>query len=381
LRIGFVSAQDAFNVTSWSGIPFQIMEQLRANNADFDLLSPLRSRAKYLFAPSKLMAVANRSSVTLDHFPLVLRDYARQIERFAKERRIDVIFCTSTIPITLVDCGKPIITWTDSVFHAMHDYYGKAFANMTLNAIKRGKWQEKTALQNCTMAAFASTWALEGARELTGPEKLRVIPFGSSLPVQHTGQDIARQAIGKRTRRKNECELLFIGVNWQRKGGAIAVEVAKLLNENGIRTNLKVAGSRPEGEIPEFVEPLGFINKSSEFGMQKLIDLYRNADFFILPTQAEAAGIVFSEASSFGLPSITYATGGVTDYVRNGVNGVCLEAGAPAACFATEIRRILSSPSEYEFLANGAFREYEQRLNWSTSVKRLIVYCEECASR
>jgi glycosyltransferase involved in cell wall biosynthesis len=228
------------------------------------------------------------------------------------------------------------------------------------------------------VAAFASTWALEGARKLTKAEKLRVLPFGSSLPVKHTARDIACQAADKRTRRKNECELLFIGVNWQRKGGAIAVETARLLNENGIRAKLRVAGSQPEGQIPHFVEPLGFINKSSEEGLQKLIDLYRSADFFILPTQAEAAGIVFSEASSFGLPCITYATGGVPEYVRNGVNGFCLEPGAPAARFATEIQRILSDHSEYEALATGGFQEYVQRLNWETSVGHLIRLCAQC---
>ena len=79
--------------------------------------------------------------------------------------------------------------------------------------------------------------------------------------------------------------------------------------------------------------------------MQRLIQLFRGADFLILPTKAEAAGIVFSEASAYGLPSVTYATGGVTDYVRSGVNGVCIDPGGTAADFAAEIQRMLESPA------------------------------------
>ena len=163
------------------------------------------------------------------------------------------------------------------------------------------------------------------------------------------------------------------------KGGAIAVEAARLLNEAGIDTRLRVVGSKPEGEIPPFVEVLGFVNKSTESGMQRLIQLFRGADFFILPTKAEAAGIVFSEASAYGLPSVTYATGGVTDYVRSRVNGVCIDPGGTAADFAAEIQRMLESPAEYEAYALRAFNEYKSRLNWESSVRQLVHLCAQCA--
>ena len=156
-------------------------------------------------------------------------------------------------------------------------------------------------------------------------------------------------------------------MNWERKGGAIAVETARLLNDAGFETKLRVVGSQPEGEIPPFVEVLGFINKSTNEGKNRLVELFRHADFFILPTKAEAAGIVFSEASSYGLPSLAYATGGVTDYVRDGVNGICIEAGGSAARFAEEIQKLLESPGEYEAYAIGAFQEYKNRLNWPSS--------------
>jgi glycosyltransferase involved in cell wall biosynthesis len=351
---------------------------MRAQKADVELLSPLKARAKYMLAPVKLMARARGKSVTLDHFRVVLEDYSRQIRRFVRDRSIDVVFSTSSIPITLLDCGKPIVIWSDAVFHSMNEYYAGTFANMTSTAVKRGLWQEETSLRNCTIAAFASTWALEGAQRFARSASLRVLPFGSSLPVRHAEEDIARRAAKKRVKRMRRCELLFVGSDWERKGGETAVETARLLNERGIETKLRIVGSQPEGELPRFVESFGFINKSSEKGMQKLIDLFRVSDFFILPSNAEAAGIVFSEASSYGLPSLAYATGGVTDYVRNGVNGFCFEPGTGAEAFASEILRIMEDPAEYESLSVQAFAEYRNRLNWETSVRRLIGFCMEC---
>ncbi len=362
-------------MTAWSGIPFQILRQLRLQDADVHVLSPLRTRTKYLLSSAKLLASAKGQSLTLDHFSIVLRAYAKQIEAFVKDSSIDVIFSPSTIPITLVGCGKPIVTWTDAVFHAMHEYYSDTFSKMTKAGVNRGKWQEEKALNNCSIAAFASTWALNGARQLTEASKLRMLPFGSSLPVHHTAEDVTLSAAEKRSTRKNACELLFVGVNWKRKGGDIAVETARLLNEAGIQTKLRIVGSQPERDLPSFVEVLGFINKSTQDGMHRLIDLFQRSDFFILPTKAEAAGIVFSEASSYGLPSLAYATGGVPDYLRDGVNGVCVVTGEPAARFATEIQRILINPEEYGSYAVGAFREYRERLNWETSVSRLIEIC------
>ena len=260
----------------------------------------------------------------------------------------------------------------------MNDYYGATFGNLTAGALARGMWQEETALRNCCMAAYASTWALEGARQITDGTKLRLLPFGASLPVCHSEGDVVKFAMEKRTIRPRKCELIFVGADWERKGGDIAIQTALLLNEAGIETRLRVVGSHPEKELPRFVEALGFIDKASESGVQKLVELFRSADFLILPTRAEAAGIVFSEASAYGLPSVTYATGGVTDYIRNGVNGICLEPGSSAARFADSIEQMMASPAEYTGYCTRAFREYKERLNWERSVQKLIEMCAQC---
>jgi glycosyltransferase involved in cell wall biosynthesis len=375
MRIGFVSIYDVTDARAWSGIPSQILKELRAQGIEVEIISPLSQTIKFLLTPSKLIAKAKGEKRSFDHLPFVLRSYARQIESHIRRHPVDVIFSTSTIPITLLECKAPIIVWTDAVFHLMFDYYGGPFTNMSKDAVDQGKWQEETALERCAIAAYSSTWAMETAKQLTDAAKVRLLPFGSSVPVRHAASDIAASAKRKRETRKNQCELLFVGVDWERKGGETAVKTAQLLNESGIATRLKVVGCRPQAIYPPYVEFAGFIDKNGAEGQERIAAMFREADFFILPTKSEAAGVVFSEASSFGLPSLAYATGGVPDYVRNGVNGECLPAGSPASEFAERIKNWLSDAAQYEALAVRAFGEYEERLNWRKSVERLIQFC------
>jgi glycosyltransferase involved in cell wall biosynthesis len=162
---------------------------------------------------------------------------------------------------------------------------------------------------------------------------------------------------------------LFVGIGWERKGGAIAVQAARRLNEAGIATTLRVVGSAPPGPMPSFVEILGFINKREPEGYRRLIDLYRTSDIFILPSRAEAFGVVVSEAAAFGMPALVCATGGLTETVREGKTGFQLPLEDDGTLFAEKATTILRN---YEQFAVNAYAEYQTRLNWETSVNLLV---------
>lgn len=377
MKIGFVCVEDATDVKSWSGIPFQILEHLREQNVEIELFSPLkRDYRRRLILPGALARIQGRPAL-FDKHPVASRSFARQLLIKLRENPVDVVFSTNSAPITLLECAQPIVLWTDAVFHSLHDYYHGSFTNLTNEVVQRSKRQEEEALRHCAIAAFSSTWATEAAKRLTDPQKVRMLPFGPNVPSQHSEEQIALAAKKRRERGPGECELLFVGIDWPRKGGDIAIEVARLLNEKGIMTRLRLVGGKPAQALPDFVEHLGFIDKNSKDGLHRLSDLYCEADFFILPTRAEAAGIVFCEANSFGVPSLTYATGGVPDYVRNDVNGVCLPPGAPASRFAEAISEILSTPGRYQGLSSGAFHEFRTRLNWPNSIRLLLEFCKQ----
>ncbi len=378
LRIGFVCEGDPADVHTWSGIPHQILQRLRAAEfgVDVEVLGPLDQRKKVLLAPYWAYARTRGTTAQLHRFPTMRVSYANQIARWLRRTPVDVIVSTSSIPVADLVCEQPIVLWQDAVFQTMVGYYDD-YSRLLPRSIRYGRQQERTALQTCAVAAYASEWAARGAGLLTDPAKVTVLPFGASFSVRHGAADIRSWTRARRRRGTSRCELLFIGVDWDRKGGAIAVETARILNRNGIRTRLTVVGCRPPKPLPDWVRVLGFISKRTPEGRDRLEALLQTSDLFILPTQAEAAGIVFCEASAYGLPSLAYATGGVPDYVRDGVTGICLPPGTPAAGFASAIADCIADEARYERLCRAAFEDYETRLNWDTSVHKLIALCDD----
>lgn len=377
LRIALVSVLDATDLRTFSGITYHVLEQLREQGVDVEVISPLKRDFRYVLAPAAILARIRKRGSSMEHYRIALRSYARQIVDHLRLHPVDVVFATSSIPIALLPEPFPVVYWTGSLYHQMEDYYGGAFGDPTPSARRRGRQVEELALARAMFAIYASRWGADAARQLIDPAKIRVLPWGAGVKVQHTSQDVSGWAKQKRAQRPGRCELLFIGIDWERKGGHLAVEIARLLNEQGVRTRLRVVGCRPQEPLPDFVEVIGHVNKRTPEGRQRFEDLCRDADFFILPTLAEAAGIVFCEACAYGLPSITFDTGGVSDYVRHEVTGFCFPAGTVPGDFANAILKTLKDPSRYEALAANAFHEYETRLNWKTSVRGLIEILRE----
>ena len=377
IRLGFVCPEDPSDVKSWSGVPFHLLGALKRQDASIEVFGPLKRNFRYPLLPFKIAARLIGKDVEFNRFPMALRSYARQLQQKMREHTVDVILSTSSIPIAMLECSVPIVFYTDGIFHAIHGYYGGMWDRLTSGAVRRGKWQEEAALERCTMGVYSSNWAAEGARKLTQPDKIRVVPFGANISVNHDIQTVQKWVSERLDRRPSECRLLFIGVDWVRKGGTIAVETARLLNEKGVNATLTVVGCQPDEELPDCVEVIGFLNKQSSEGRKQLEELYRHATFFILPTRAEASAIAYCEASAFGVPSLTLRTGGVEDYVRDGINGFCLPYDSKPEDLARSIMNIIKDRDRYSALCLGAFNEYENRLNWDNTASLLVNLCRE----
>ena len=96
-----------------------------------------------------------------------------------------------------------------------------------------------------------------------------------------------------------------------------------------------------------------------------------------MPTMNECFGIVFSEASSFGVPSLSTKTGGVVSAVKDGINGKTFDISANAMEYVDYILYYFNNFEEYKKLALSSFNEYETRLNWNVSGQQIMKYIEE----
>jgi phosphatidylinositol alpha-1,6-mannosyltransferase len=93
---------------------------------------------------------------------------------------------------------------------------------------------------------------------------------------------------------------------------------------------------------------------------------YAAADVSIFPVKTirgdvEGFGMVAIEAASHGLPTVAYAVGGVPDAVADGLSGLLVSPGDPAA-FATAVQDVLArGPSSF----SEGCRAFAQRFAWA----------------
>src|SRR5260370_37309453 len=155
------------------------------------------------------------------------------------------------------------------------------------------------AIKKASLLVYPSAWAAQSAIEDYHADKQKVhfMPFGANF------EAIPPREIAEKRKKSDRCKLLFVGTDWQRKGGDIAFETLLKLEEMGIQAVLIVCGcTPPHTSSHERMTVIPFLDKNDEKQRQELEQLYVTSDFLLLPTRQECFGMVFCEASSFGLP-------------------------------------------------------------------------------
>jgi len=377
MKIAYVTTYDAIDIRNWSGIGYYMAKALENQSLSLAYIGSLREKYLLLFGVKRYLydRLLNKKYLR-DREPLILKNYARQVAKKLAGLSIDIVFSPSSIPIAYLECGQPIVFWTDATFAGMMDFY-PGWSSLCKETIKNGNAMEKSALNRCRLAIYSSEWAAQTAVGYykIDRSKVKVIPFGANIECNRNFDDI-RKIVNSRP--SNKCKLLFLGVDWLRKGGNIALEIAKELNKSGFETELTIVGCQPiiDKPLPSFVRSLGFISKSTKKGLNKINSLLAESHFLLLPARAETFGVVFCEANSFGVPCLSTHVGGIPTAIRDDINGKTFSRDANITEYCTYISNLFSNYSQYKNLALSSFNEYQSRLNWSVAgqtVKKLLM--------
>jgi glycosyltransferase involved in cell wall biosynthesis len=363
-----VTTHDPLDVRSWSGIPYYMSRALARQGLKVEYVGPLRGTSVWLLLTKKYFyAYFRKKRYLTDREPMLSRAYARQVVAQLSRLDVDVVFSPGTVPIASLAPKQPMAFWTDATFAGNVDFYPK-LSNLCEESLRNGHRLELAALGTSVAAIYSSDWAAESAVNCyqTDPAKVHVVPFGANIDAAPP-VPVVRRLIQERVR--GTCKLLFMGVEWERKGGDIAVAVARELNARGIPTELTVVGCAPKlkGAPLSFVHSRGFISKASEEGRAELERLLAETHFLVLPARADCTPIVLCEANAMGVPCITTRVGGIPSLIRDGVNGMTFALNTTPAAYATFIASVFVDYRAYSELALGAVDEYHSRLNWSTS--------------
>lgn len=377
MKLAYVTTYDARSLTGsneWSGLGYYIAQSLENQFVPVEYIGPLED-------PITLQGIRkikrhyydlfHQKNYQKDADPLTLKSYASQVAKKLNSTKSDIVFSAAINPIAYLECEQPIVFWADGTFANIQDFY-PLYSNLPKEVIEDWHRMEKLALHKCKLAIYSSDWAAKSAIYDYGadPSRVKVVPFGANIENVLTFETV-KDAIDPRP--TDQCKLLFIAVDWIRKGGNVAYQVAKKLNESGLKTELTVVGCQPliEGKLPDFVKALGFISKSTNEGKMRIQKLFLESHFLILPTLADCTPIVFSEANSLGVPCLSTTVGGVPTMIHNNVNGRLFDKDADISKYCDYITDVFADYSKYKNLALSSFYEYESRLNWKVAGQKV----------
>ncbi len=145
------------------------------------------------------------------------------------------------------------------------------------------------------------------------PEKVKVI---------YPGVDVSKLTPSQPKKAEQKpFNILFIGTDFKRKGGEDVVAV--FLNQFSDRAELHLVTKAP---IP-YQHPRIHIHKNIKAYTPQWLNLYHQADVFVMPTHFEGFGWVFLEAMAAGLPVIATDINAIPEMVTHGETGFLIQPG------------------------------------------------------
>lgn len=290
---------------------------------------------------------------------------AQQISEKLENFGSDLVVSVDINLLSYLECKQPSILWVDTLYAGLINFYTD-YSNLCRETIRQLHKLDQLALKRCELAIFSSDWAAKTAIHQYGtdPNKVKVIPSGANVECDRTLDDVQSMILARPTDR---CKLLFLGVDWHRKGGDVALKIATQLNQSGLKTELSVVGCKPDLDesSAQFVRSFGFIDKSTESGAKQINQLIAESHFLILLSRAETYGNVLCEANSFGVPCLSTCVGGIPTIIKDDVNGKLFELNAEIEEYCTYLSNLFNDYAQYQKLGLSAFQEYENRLNWA----------------
>ena len=373
-RIAFLTSFDPSDERKLSGSSYHMLKALERKGCMVSILGPVKAR-NILKSRIARLTQSFKKPYHLGHSYLMASLYANAFKKKLRKQHFDCIFAPrSSTEIALLNTQIPIIYYSDTTFASLYNYY-EWFSNFMRISVREGNSIEKAALDNSTLTVFSSEWAAASAIKdyNTDAGKISVVPMGPNLRRIPTGASVLKP------KSNDACKLLFIGVEWERKGGQIAFDTLKALKEKGVKASLTILGCTPPPSCrDQDVHVIPRLDKSKPDQYQIFEELLSTHHFFILPTRAECFGVVFCEASAFGLPSITTDTGGIPSAVRNGINGYRLSLDAPASEYAERIAGIFNDYEKaYIPLSISSRKLFEEELNWDAFAAKMMALFEK----
>lgn len=190
-------------------------------------------------------------------------------------------------------------------------------------------------------------------------------------------KDITEKALRSSVARGNGgVRILFLGRNFERKGGDLVLDSFLTLKGDFSDLELVIAGCPPRDLDYEGVTELGWLDKDTPDGKRKLLNAFAEADVFCMPTRFDAFGIVYVEAMYFGLPCVGSDIYAVPEIIDHGETGFVVSPDDQDG-LTEQLRRLIARPKLRREMGRAGRRRAVERFSWSTVAERIVSATEE----
>lgn len=222
-------------------------------------------------------------------------------------------------------------------------------------------------LSRCTFVAPWSEWAARSFVDDYGvpPERVKVIP---------PGVDLTQWTVPNRPEisRDEPFKLLFVGADFERKGGPLLVDVFRHYLAD--RCELHLVTKADVAESPGIRVYRGFgINEPG------LLDLYARCHALVLPTRADCFSLASIEAMACGLPVISCPVGGIPEIVIPGHTGLLIPPDDGRALLSA-IESLLQNRAHAQALGRHGRATVEQHFDTAVVTRQLFDLLREAVT-
>jgi glycosyltransferase involved in cell wall biosynthesis len=219
---------------------------------------------------------------------------------------------------------------------------------------------QREVFANCTAVFPRSEWAASSCREDYGLPESKICVAGAGA--NHEVTPLPHGPYDGQT-------ILFIGREWERKGGGLILEAFRRTRRALPGAKLIVIGCDPPVDEPG-VERVGVIHKDNGGGLNRLLEYYSRASLFCIMSTFEPFGIVVVEAQNSYLPCVVPARFAFTETVIDGVTGRHVKEDDPDQLAAAFIE-LLSDPSRLAQMGEAAHAHVQENYRWDVTARRI----------
>jgi len=191
-------------------------------------------------------------------------------------------------------------------------------------------------------------------------DRVYVVGAGANIPIPEINE---KQKFDGRT-------ILFIGIDFERKGGKILLEAFRKVKAELSDARLIIIGPNLK-DLPDGVECLGYISKNTPEGLKRLKQAYSDASVFTMPSLYEPFGVVFLEAMAHGLPCIGADNCAMPEIIDHEKTGFLVPAGDPE-CLANRIIELLKDVELAKAMGNKGKNKFINNFTWNHVAERVV---------